>query len=398
MQDKKKIIILIDRYLPILGGAQNNVHQVARGLVNEGLNVIVLTRLVFSGLKERELLDGVQVIRSSGNKNRKLSKILFMLRNTVYLIKNRKEYDVVWCVPIGASLDLLPAFFASFLTGKPYVMRTTLVRNYERLLTFSYGSIPDVVKSIFLVPLFWRKVLSSASTIINQSQALSAQGERYGLDSSLIIPNGVDTDKFHPGSKADIEQIRKSLSIPQNKIVIINVSRYVPIKNQITLLKAVKGLIDGGQKDILVLLLGATELGQVTDTREQLVEFSHSSDLDEYVRFIDDAKNVQSYLQASDIFVSTSLNEGMSNSTLEAMACGIPVIAGRLPENICMFPDQYPYYFEATDANELKMLLQELIQSADKRNEAGQLIEMHIQKKFALPVTIDKYKSLFMYF
>jgi len=398
MRDKKNIIILIDRYLPILGGAQNNVHQVAHGLVNEGMGVTVLTRLVYPGLKEHESLDGVQVIRSSGNRNRKLSKILFVLRNTVYLIKNRKEYDVVWCVPIGASLDLLPAFFASFLTGKPYVMRTTLVRNYERLLEFSYGSIADVVKSVFLVPLLWRKVLSRASAIINQSQAISAQGKQYGLDSSLIIPNGVDTDRFHPASKTDIVQIRDSLSIPKNRIVVINVSRYVPVKNQIILLKAMKELIDQGQDNILTLLLGATEVGQVTDTRKQLVEFVHSNGLDEYVCFVDDAENVQAYLQASDIFVSTSLNEGMSNSILEAMATGIPVIAGRLPENICMFPDQYPYYFDATDANELKELLQELIQSADKRNETGQIIEKHMRQKFALPVTINKYKSLFMEF
>lgn len=119
----KRIVILIDRYLPILGGAQINVHQVARGLVNKGLHVTVLTRVVFSGLPSEELIDGVQVKRFSGSKSRIFSKVACIISISQYLVKHKNDYDAVLCVPCVSLTDLLPAYLAFLFTGKPYIMR-----------------------------------------------------------------------------------------------------------------------------------------------------------------------------------------------------------------------------------------------------------------------------------
>ncbi len=393
----KRIIILIDRYLPILGGAQNNVHQVARGLVSEGLQVTVLTRIVFPGLQAMESIDGVRIKRFSGSRSRVFSKLGCIVGIIRYLVKNKNNYDAVLCVPCVYLTDLLPAYFAFLLTGKPYVMRTTGIFNYENLLGFHPRSFSEVVKKILLPPLLWRKILKNTSTIVNQSPAILARGRQFGLEPMLVIPNGVDTGRFHSANQAEVRHIRQLLDIPETKIVVSNTGRYVNGKNQIALLRVVKELVAEGNKNIFVLLLGATEEGQIEDNRAQLVEFVQTNGLMDYVRFIDNAKNVDDYLQASDIFVfPTRYREGMSNSLLEAMATGLPIIASRMEQITCMLPEQYPYLFDPENDSELKVQLSDLLMSAARRQEIGGMIEVHTRKNYSLVTTISRYKSLFL--
>jgi hypothetical protein len=54
----KKIVVLIDRYLPIIGGAQKNVHQLNLDLQKHGYEVQVLTRKVMNELPGRRRLTG----------------------------------------------------------------------------------------------------------------------------------------------------------------------------------------------------------------------------------------------------------------------------------------------------------------------------------------------------
>ena len=396
-QASKRIIILIDRYLPILGGAQNNVHQVARGLVREGLHVTVLTRIVFPGLQRKESIDGVQIRRFSGSSSRIFSKAGCIIGIVRYLLENKNNYDAVLCVPCVYLTDLLPAYFASRLTRKPYVMRTTGLFDYENLLEFHPRSFPDVLKKFLLPPLLWRKVLKNTSNIINQSTAILARGRQYGLDSMLVIPNGVDTGRFHSVNQADVLLIRQSLDIPKTKIVVTNTGRYVDGKNQISLLKVARELIVEGHKEIFILLLGATEEGQVEDTREQLVKFVQTNGLEDDVRFIDNADNVDAYLQASDIFgFTTRYREGMSNSLLEAMATGLPIVASRMEQITCMLPEKYPYLFDPECNDELKEQLSDLVISKRRRHEIAEMIETHTRENYSLATTIIRYKSVFL--
>ena len=396
-QNNYRIVILIDRYLPILGGAQNNIHQVARDLINEGFQVTVLTRIVFPGLKRQESIDSVRVIRFSESRNRLVSKMGCIIAIVRYLITQKKDYDAVLCVPCAKHTDLFPAFPASLVTGKPYVVRTTSMSLYEGLLTIDFKSFPDVMKKLLFPPLLWRKVLNNASTIINQSVVILDRGRQHGLDSKLVIPNGVDTNKFYSVNRENAMIKRQSLGIPKTKIVITNTGRYVDVKNQIALLKVAKELILDGHEDIFILLLGAIEKGQVADNREQLVDFVQSNSLGDYVRFVDDADNVDDYLQASDIFVFPTRHvEGMSNSLLEAMATGLPIIASGMEQITCMFPKNYPYFFNPECNRELKDQLLDLARSETKRHEIGKIVEDHAQENYALTSTILRYKSLLL--
>ncbi len=396
-QTSNRVVILIDRYLPILGGAQNNVHQVARGLVDEGFHITVLTRIVFPGLRQQESIDGIQVIRFGESRNRILSKFYCIAAIVQYLIKHKNDYDLVLCVPCIELTDLLPAFLASRVTRKPYVIRTTSLSLYEDLLRVDLKSFPDALRKLVFPPFLWRKILKSSATIVNQSPTIRDRGRQYGMDSNLVIPNGVDMKKFHSVDREESLRIRQSLAIPETRMVVTNTGRYVDAKNQIALLRVARELVLDGYEELFVLLLGATEEGQVSDNRDQLVEFVQSNDLGDYVRFVDDTNKVAEYLQASDIFVfPTRDNEGMSNSLLEAMASGLPIIASRMDQITCMFPDPYPHFFDPECDSELKDRVCELVASEAKRRDAGQLVEEHVRENYALTSTIKQYKALLL--
>ena len=59
MKDPVRVFVLIDRYLPILGGAQKNVHLLLSHLKTQGFHVTVLTRRVERHLAETETIDGI---------------------------------------------------------------------------------------------------------------------------------------------------------------------------------------------------------------------------------------------------------------------------------------------------------------------------------------------------
>lgn len=396
-QTSTRIIILIDRYLPILGGAQNNVHQVGHGLAGEGLQITVLTRIVFPGLQREEAIDGIEVIRFGKSRNRLLSKLYCIVAIVRYLIKHKDDYDAVLCVPCIKLTDLLPAYLASRVTRKPYVIRTTSLSLYEDLLRTDLKSFPDALRKLVFPTFLWRKVLTAASTIVNQSPTILDRGRQYGFDSKLVIPNGVDTTKFHSLDRTETLAKRRDLAIPEDKMVVTNTGRYVDVKNQISLLRVARELISEGNKEIFVLLLGATEEGQVADTRDQLVEFVLSNELSEHVRFVDDTNSVADYLQVSDIFVFPTLHiEGMSNSLLEAMATGLPVISSGMDQITCMFPENYPYFYDPKSDRELKDKISEFLMSEKKRVEAGRMVEDHVSEHYALTTTIARYKSLLL--
>ena len=394
-KNRLRILVLIDRYLPIIGGAQKNVHQIATGLVQDNCEVTVLTRMVVPDLTAREIIDGVKVRRFSGGRFRKLSKLVCIVAFVRYLVSRRKDYDIVLCVPCAKLTDLLPAYLASLLTGKPYVIRTTSTSLYDSVLGRFSGSYAERLQRMLLPSFLWRRVLQKAETIVNQSEAVRSQGLKYGIDSGCVIPNGVSTDKYHPVDDAGQARIRQKLRLPEDHVVFINTGRYVDVKNQIAILRVAREFARDGFNKFLVVLLGATESGQMSDAKPSLLKYIHNNGLDNHIRIVDDAPNVDEYLQASDIFVFPTLHaEGMSNSLLEAMAVGLPVAASDMEQIACVFPEAYPYFFNPSSDKQLGSILSSLAESQELRASVGAGLTKHILENYALTASIAKYKSL----
>ena len=208
-------------------------------------------------------------------------------------------------------------------------------------------------------------------------------------DRFRVIYNGVDTERFFPRPE-QAAKARDEQGIPPGRIVIGSIGRLVPIKDHRTLLKAAERLLGNG-KDIHVLIVGAgPELkGLQTHVRE-------SSTLQGRVSFAGASDNIPELLSAMDIFVLPSISEGMSNTILEAMASGVPVIAGCTGGNPELISEERcGRLFTPRDDAGLAEEIAYLTNNAQLRAALGSAGRDRVIHDFSLARMIAQYRDLY---
>jgi glycosyltransferase involved in cell wall biosynthesis len=117
------------------------------------------------------------------------------------------------------------------------------------------------------------------------------------------------------------------------------------------------------------------------------------------VRFVGKVPDVRPLLRAADVLVRPSLNEGMSNVVLEAMASGLPVVAtrtGGLREQI--EDDVTGILVSPRDADALANAIVALLQDGGRRVRLGSAARVRAEHKYSLPSVVDAYEELYAEF
>ncbi|HKV25972.1 MAG TPA: glycosyltransferase [Candidatus Acidoferrum sp.] len=204
-----------------------------------------------------------------------------------------------------------------------------------------------------------------------------------------VIPNGVDSQRFSPSASARC-QIRAELGISPDTLVLGTVGRMVPIKDYGTLLASADALAQRGL-DVHVLLVGkGPELPALQARAASLPSLARK------VSFLGASDRVHDLLNAMDIFVLTSLSEGMSNTLLEAMSTGLPVLATRAGGNPEVIGDANSrWLFSPRDVRGLADLVERLAHDAAARALHGEKARNHILEEFSLERMWQRYSDLY---
>lgn len=200
------------------------------------------------------------------------------------------EYDLVhawFTVPSGAIAERL---------GLPYLvaLRGSDVPGYNERFNLQYKVLKPLIRRI------WRH----ADAVVANSQALKDLAlETLTVDID-VIPNGVDVGEFTP----DYER--------GEPLQVLCVSRLVQRKGIRYLIEAVANL------DVELTLVGEGPQEAELEALVSELGIENRVFIEGYIPH----EQLPEYYQASDVFVLPSFNEGMSNSLLEAMASGLPVV------------------------------------------------------------------------
>jgi len=204
-------------------------------------------------------------------------------------------------------------------------------------------------------------------------------------DNFKPIINGVDTERFKPRDK---NAIRQTLSIPDDAIVIGSVGRLVAVKDFPTLIEAFAKL-DTSSKLHLVLVGDGTE-------RQSLEALVSQKDLTDRVTFTGRRDDVNEVVSCFDLFVLPSLSEGLSNTLLEAMSCGIPVLGSNVGGNPEIIdPDHSGYLFDVGNTEQLRELLQGIINDPEKLQALSTTTRHHILDNHSLKNMVSNYEDTY---
>ena len=204
-------------------------------------------------------------------------------------------------------------------------------------------------------------------------------------DNFKPIINGVDTERFKPRDK---NAIRQTLSIPLDAIVIGSVGRLVAVKDFPTLIEAFAKL-DTSSKLHLVLVGDGTE-------RKSLESLVSQKDLTDRVTFTGRRDDVNEVVSCFDLFVLPSLSEGLSNTLLEAMSCGIPVLGSNVGGNPEIIdPDHSGYLFDVGNTEQLRELLQGIINDPEKLQTLSTTTRHHILDNHSLKNMVSNYEDTY---
>jgi glycosyltransferase involved in cell wall biosynthesis len=147
----------------------------------------------------------------------------------------------------------------------------------------------------------------------------------YPEDKIITFPQGIDLKKFN--SNIHDSEIRNKLGWEDKRILIMT-RNFSPVYGIEYFLSALPEVIEK-DPNTRVILCGDGPL------KNKFIEFLKEHNLDKYVFFAGHVENdeLPKYLNAADIYISTSLSDGTSLSLLEAMACGLPTVVTDVPAN-----------------------------------------------------------------
>ncbi len=358
-----RILIINSEYPPIGGGAGNASANIARELVALGQEVTVLTAH-FGDLPRETVQDGLHIVRIKALRRRldrssALEQIIFMIVSSLHTMRCLRTWqpDVIiafFGVPSGAA-----AWCANIVSRIPYFvsLRGGDVPGFR---PYDFAVYHKMVAP--LLRMIWRR----SSGLIANSAGLKDLACAFDSHAPItIIPNGVDLQRFFPSDRE------------WQPVHLLLVGRLVYQKGIDILLAALEGL-----------KFHPWELSLVGDgpERETLQALVREYDLSDRVHFKCwlDGDALEQQLQQANLFVFPSRHEGMPNAVLEAMACGLPVIATRIAGNEELVVDgENGLLISPEDPVALRNALLELMENPAMRQQMGAASRKRVEVNYS---------------
>jgi glycosyltransferase EpsD len=207
------------------------------------------------------------------------------------------------------------------------------------------------------------------------------------VEKSRLIPNGVSFNikNSFPGR----EQARKELNIPSGAYVILSVSR-LNYQKAVHILVEATALLKDSIPNLVVLIAGD---GPLQNKLEKLAE---ASGAEKNIRFLGYDEQPDRLYAAADVFVLTSLWEGLPLVLLEGAAAGLPLIATKVPGTVDVIEDDHTgLLVEKNNPAAVAEAIRKLYQSPEKARALGANALQKIPEKFSLASMLESTGSVY---
>lgn len=236
----------------------------------------------------------------------------FLLKHPEYRIVH--AHQDAWCSVFckGASLAKVPVRIAHSRTAIQSI------------------TIPNLIKNIIKLPA--KKYATHYFAVSDKAGEWLFGKKRMKMNQVHIWENAIDLYHFQFNSEVR-KMMQKELNITE-KTILIHVGNFTPPKNHEYLLD-IFSCFHKKNKNSVLLLVGSGN----SERKEALEIQAKKLNISDNIRFLGSRNDVDSLLQAADVFVFPSLFEGFPGAVLEAQASGLPcIISANITKDVCLLP------------------------------------------------------------
>lgn len=234
----------------------------------------------------------------------------------------------------------------------------------------------------------YQKLRRFMQRFIHQYVALSTEARDYLCDTIGIAPtrvnhicNGVDDKKFSPSDQ------------PVVPFVVGCVGRLEQVKNHVLLAQAFVRVAKHAREKSLPVTLKLVGEGSCRSDVESVLAEGKVSDMAD---LLGNRSDVDQCMKSFSVFVLPSLAEGISNTILEAMASGLPVIATRVGGNAELVEDDRSgALVEVADPEQMATAIIHYLESPDRMQQHGQYGRDLVERKFSIHAMTKSYDELY---
>lgn len=361
-----KIILLIDSLHSIAAGSERQIYKLAEGLANAGheVRLTLLRATPFSKELDNfpcpiECLD--------------ISSIASIDASRKMLAFRKKNH--------GEGIDVIHAYFPDSCLLAPLWLKSrhTTIITSRRDMGLIYQGKPAWL---------YRALAVRTDYIVSNSSAVAefiATMEHIPASKSVVIYNGLENFQ-HTSNPCP------SLFKHTSSIKFMLVANIKPVKRTLDAIIAAKLLRDQGE----ILELALVGEAQDPSYTQLLRDYITQHQLDDCVYLTGSIKEPRNLLSQADVGLLVSESEGLSNTIMEYMQLGLPVIAtavGGNPELVSH--ESTGLLVPKAEPQQLALAMKKLIRSPELRQTYGQQGKEVIQQRFSIAAMINKHEQLY---
>jgi glycosyltransferase involved in cell wall biosynthesis len=376
-QTGPRIVMVLPAYLPeSFGGAEQQTRRLAQALTRCGAAVTLLAPRFARGTPAQEREGSVQVrrflLRAAPNLGGRHFDAFLWWCGCIgtWLWRNSRSYDLIYVV--HGRLHAFPAAVAGKSLGKPVVLKPG--RGGE-----AHFDLSVVQRKRLLGPFFAHEIARNTTAWVANSREIAADLSRWGVPRERVhtIPNGIDIPE--DGRRQRGNGLVRFLSmgrLDSEKAVDQTIRAFAALSSDTHARLTIVG--DG-------------------PCRRELEALSRRLGQDGRIAFPGAVTDVTPYLREADVYLSTSVSEGMSNALLEAMSHGVMPVVSRVSGAADLVEDGVSgLLFPAGDETALAARLREaLAMTWERRHATGEAAREAVRARFSLEKVVDRHLTLY---
>jgi len=383
MSNKKLSVLMVTGvYYPEVNGATLQCMRVISTLKKD-VNFSVLTTTKYKNIAKNNVIDGIDVYRHYiGNRLGKFSQLFGI--SWIFLTK---KIDIVHLHGFSSRSALI--VLISKIFNKKVIIKMTSFGHDDAI------SIQNKSRLFFLI-------YSLADTYIGVSPIFKEMYRKSELDECKYyqIPNGVDTNLFTPlANVQEKNELRSELGLPIDISLILVVGHFSIDKSANHVLDAWLRIQKESNNQSGIVFIGSTNNNSFEVDRNIVNSIYSKSKqfIGERVFFVEKTNHIEQYYQAADVYVLSSVREGLPNTLLEAMSCALPVISTRLKgiTDWVLNHNVNGMMYDYGDIDALGILLENLLQDNNLCKHIGSNARTTIKDNFNILSTAEKIHKIY---